>query len=348
MLKKMELDVDTILHTPLSGEHNKRKHLKNKFEFWEKCTWGEIIVDIKNHLYLFFPKKRNIKKRLAEHRYINFSKFNNRYIQAVPDKNYKQELYDYVILGSDQIWNPYGEGRDTFYFQPDVAGEKKVTYAPSFGVDAIPDDKDAFYEEMLSGYGTGAVREESGKLLYEKYTGKSAEILVDPTMLLSENDWSQLCIEESAPQKKYILVYFLALKSEKVYRIIKKYAQKNGYEVILLLQQNKYYAYGPTQFVNLIKNAELLITDSFHGCVFSIIMHTKFQVLSRTAKNSKENMNSRIDTLLSKFSMQNAMVDNSQLCNKEIVYDFGHSDKVLEAEKGKALNYLSEKLGKGK
>ncbi len=150
-----------------------------------------------------------------------------------------------------------------------------------------------------------SVREEAGKKIVEDLTGrKDVEVLVDPTMLLTAEEWDNVSNKpEQLKTDKYILNYFLGELSEKRKNEIDRIAKENGCKIINMLDSNSpFYKTGPAEFLYLEKNAFLICTDSFHACVFSILYNRPFIVFEREDNNVS--MNSRIDTLLNKFHLQ--------------------------------------------
>lgn len=164
-------------------------------------------------------------------------------------------------------------------------------------------------------------------------------------MMLSKDEWLKVAKMPSwKSDKKYILTYFLGNKDEETEIRINKIAIENDLEIINLMDisSKKVYCVDPSEFIALINNAELMCTDSFHGIVFSLIMKTNFMLFNR--KDKEISMNSRLETLLSKFDMQSRLdkniTDDKQIFNT----DFSNVDKVINTEKEKAINYLKNAL----
>lgn len=149
-----------------------------------------------------------------------------------------------------------------------------------------------------------SVREEDGQKIIRELTGRNAEILLDPTMLLPQNQWNAL---SKKPHKElpehYVVCYFLGMIDKKYNKIIQDFAKKVKLPIIMLfdISYPDYYVFDPNEVLYCIKNAEYVLTDSFHGSVFSILFKKNFYVFGRN--EGKINMSSRLNTLLNTFDL---------------------------------------------
>lgn len=254
------------------------------------------------------------------------------------------DKYDFFIVGSDQVWNPefaaYDEDFLTF-----SDNNKKIAFSASFGVNDIKNDelKEKFSNE-LGKFKSISVRENRGKEIIYNLTGrKDVEILVDPTMLLDENEW-KFVTEKPKKLKsgRYILMYFLGKIQEDWSNEIKRIAEENDCYIINILDnRDKFYESGPKEFLYLEKNAFLICTDSFHSSVFGIIFDTPFIVFER--KDTWGTMNSRLDTLLSKFSLEDRKFNN-HIENELLHCNYTTAKKILKSEKEHSLRFIREAL----
>ena len=292
-----------------------------------------------------------INNELINQRMKIFKKFTEEYIlereyNILEDEGLKDlcEIYSYFIVGSDQVWNPDNIRSTPIYFLTFAERNKRISFAPSFGVSKIPSEWEKDYKIWLSGMHRLSVREETGAEIIKKLTGKDATVLVDPTLLLSKEKWLSISKESiNKPKNKYILTYFLGDVPYKRRKIINSIAKKNNLEVINLadIRDKKTYLAGPSEFIDYINSASVLFTDSFHGCVFSILLETPFVVYERIGSTS---MYSRIDTLLSKFQLESRKAENIKTMDEIFKVDYSHIPPILEAERKKAFDYLKEAL----
>lgn len=192
-------------------------------------------------------------------------------------------LYDVYVTGSDQLWNPrYCNGDPAFmlHFAPDNA--LKISYAASIGTDKLPDELHPVYRNLLGRYAHIAVRENSGADVIKGITGKNATVVLDPTLLLNRDQWNEIAVKKRQYNKKYILCYFLNYTFNAFPYVDKLtgYIQEHtGYEVVRVARPphklgicHTHYEAGasPEEFLALIRDAEIVLTTSFHGTAFAI------------------------------------------------------------------------------
>lgn len=215
--------------------------------------------------------------------------------------------FDAVIAGSDQIWSPLVFD-EKFYLSYLGSKVKKISYAPSFGVNNIDNSNlCGKIGKLIDDFDYVSVREDSGKNIVSKLCNKEATVVVDPTLLLSKTEWHAFAEEYTAFDTKteYLLAYFLG--DNKRYEKYLKWAKKNGLRVVLIPSKVHNYcceyevteSLTPEQFVYLFEHAKCVCTDSFHGTVFSIIFNRPFLTLARFDEKSKINQNERLRSLLS-------------------------------------------------
>ena len=180
----------------------------------------------------------------------NFKKFSDKYINAIFDYEVKPDLndrYDYFIAGSDQIWNPnFVDLKNEFLQFADR--KKRVAYAASFGVSEIKTDKIEIVKKGLEGIDYISVREQAGAKIVKDLTGKDVPVLVDPTLLLTAEEWEKV-MERPVwyRDEKYILVYFLSKLPDKIRNDIKNLAEKYKLKIIDLMDRENidYYCSPP-------------------------------------------------------------------------------------------------------
>jgi len=171
-------------------------------------------------------------------------------------------------------------------------------------------------------------------------------VLIDPTLVLTSDEWRNLLDLKSIKfEKKTIVAYFLDEPSEKAKNLL-CYFSKHDYQIISLLYKRKgawfdfYVNAGPTQFLQYIINADIIVTDSFHGTAFSILFKKDFYVFERMYKGS-EKQSTRIDNLLKKLGLSNRY-DTQKLISDQINYDA--CDDILNVEREKAKKYLKNSI----
>lgn len=251
--------------------------------------------------------------------------------------------YDYFLVGSDQVWNPdFGLKGDLTFLE--FAKNNRISFSASIGVDKVPDELKDKYIKGLNGLNHISVRENKAKEIVKELTKREeVEVLVDPTMLLSKEEWQKVAKRpENMTEKKYILTYFLGNVSKDAKENLEKYAKENDLDIIDVMDNgNPKDWIGPAEFVYLEDHAELICTDSFHSCVFGILMETPFIVFNRVDHNKP--MNSRIETLLSKFELEDRKY-NGALTEEMLKCDFSKCKDILKEEIKKADKFLRKAL----
>ena len=242
----------------------------------------------------------------------NFGPFSD-VIETYSDLKQYAKKYSDVIVGSDQLWLPSGLATN-FYnlmFVPDEV--IKISYSASFGVSKIPFYQKGRTKAYLDRIDHLSVREQSGAKIIKELTGRNAEVILDPTMIIDRSVWDENIPDRDLVGKKYIFCYFLGDNPDQREEV-QKLAKHSGLPIVVLRHLDEYiasdesfgdealYDVGPREFVNLIRHAEFVCTDSFHGSVFSIIYRKQFVSFNRY-KASSNSRNSRLDTLFSNIGL---------------------------------------------
>lgn len=319
-----------------------RNRIKNRCIVWRKSY-----------------KNRKIQEKFSEQideQHIKFNEFygkiphDNQRV-SVTKKQYFDNTYEKIIVGSDQVWNP--KYFCETYFLNFVSDEKKYSYAPSIGCDYLKEEQSTYLKEKLEGHFQRiSVREKTGKkLLEEILPNEIIESVLDPTLLFDGEWWtSKLSLVEKKNIDEYILVYTLSDNMWYKEAILNIQKSLNIQKIIYITPEDNLYFYkevdnivinaGPTEFLDLIKNAEYIITDSFHGVCFSLNFEKTFWCLERFGnKNYQRNENSRIKDLLFELDL------NDRFCQKGSNIKRGRLDyndvnlKLLELRK-KSKMYL--------
>lgn len=298
-------------------------------------------------------RKRNFREFNSQ--YVNFSKYTLQKNRA--PKNLATH-YDAFFVGSDQVWNPafrlIREDIDN-YFASFAPKEKKFSYAASFGISEIPAQYTDYYCEKLSSFCRISVREDQGIDIVSSLSGETAESVCDPTLLLNTAEWNVIMEKPSwVTQGRYLVTYFLGEISEDVHQSIKTYTKQKNLKVISLQSEfikgrdiidQDSFAASPQQFLWLIAHSECVLTDSFHACVFSILYRRPFQVFSRKAFEENNKMESRLESLLSKFELQNRMCEGELIKNLLTEpLDDDTIERVLSMEQEKGYSFIQECL----
>ena len=265
--------------------------------------------------------------------------------------------YDIFISGSDQVFCTYLLPLSAYYGEFALPFKKVISYAASSNTKKFTQKAEDLFVKKLQRLNKISVREKTLKNYIEKISSKKAELVLDPTFLLSSNDWLEISNPKNIPNKKYIFCYFLGSKSSWQRQKAQEYADEYGYEVVHLpyimrtiRPSDKYltgqgrYDVGPREFIALINNAECVFTDSFHGLAFSINFNKNFYIFDRDDETGTKSMNARITDTLEMFGLQKRHITNKNDILDNILVDFTNAHKILEQEKQKSINWLLNAL----
>lgn len=265
--------------------------------------------------------------------------------------------YDAFICGSDQLWLPNNLGSHfyTLEFAPD--DKPKISYATSFGVSYIPFFQKRNTSKFLNRFSSLSTRETAGASIIKDLTGKDAEVVCDPTMLITSEEWTQIIPDKSIFNEPYIFCYFLGtnenhrkialeLKNKTNLKIITVPFLDNFIDTDIIFGDIQLYDIDSADFINLIRHAEYILTDSFHGTVFSILYNKPFMIFNRFG-NDKNSRNSRIDTICSTLNLNERRYDGSVI-KIENPIDYKNVNNRLRILRESSINFLQKALENNK
>ncbi|HHU85107.1 MAG TPA: polysaccharide pyruvyl transferase family protein [Clostridiales bacterium] len=225
---------------------------------------------------------------------------------------------DIYFAGSDQIWNPlFPNGKDKAFFLDFVKSGIKASYAASFACDNIPDDLIEHYKTSLANLDYISVREKSAVRILENL-GYQGERVLDPVFLLEKSSWDEIAVEED--HEPYLFLYDFD-GNEEITRIAKRIAKEKNLKIYSLFKSDfadKTFEFMcPREFVGIIKNADFVISNSFHATAFSVIYKKEFAVINR-----KQAINTRMRDLLADLGLSDRLIiDVDNASSEPIDYD---------------------------
>ena len=301
-------------------------------------------------------------KTMIDRRNKAFDAFVDKYMVASPKYVGYDELkkaagkYSMAVLGSDQVWNPINSGSDFYTLNWLRKGTKRVAYAPSFGVSEVPTLLKRSYVQFLKKFDHISVREKRGQKIVKQLTGRQVPVVCDPTLLFKAEDWDEIMPEKPVAEGKYIFCYLLGNRNEPR-KCVLKLAKKTGLPIVMMpfFGEISEYDYklnakfvdnpDPSHFVNAIKNAEYVCTDSYHGTVFSILYRKKLLVFRRHSADSSKNTFSRLESLLSIAGMKDRVVEDvweDRFLDATTDYNKVHEN--IDKLRKKSWDYLSDSM----
>lgn len=306
-----------------------------------KKLCGKNIEQIYPRSVIRMDKIHNFNERM---------KYSRPYV--CPDELYDNApVYDIYISGSDQLWNPtMNYCIEPYFLTFAPKGSKKISYATSIGVADLQEKEKQSYKIWLSDYSHISVREKTAQQLLSSFVGKTIEQVLDPSFLLTKEEWLSISIDPKI-SKPYILLFTLEF-SERLLQYVNRLKIESGLEVVYLCWRQPVVSLdyiverdaGIEEFLGYIRNASLVITNSFHGSVFSIILETRnfFSFVGGSKRGS------RIVDLLSQFNLGDHLLDNN-LCQtyddlSKFIPNYDKIQGLIHKERNRACDFLRKAL----
>lgn len=307
-----------------------------------------------NHLVLHIAKSailflRFYKNKKKENNYIIFR---NKYMRLSSKTYYGDKeilenppVYDLFISGSDQIFNISLSGGSKSYYLSFTNKRPKMSYASSFGRSKISQEELLLLKKELPSFRAISCREKNAIDIIKKETGLPASLVVDPTLLLNELEWSTMVSKVKLP-KKFIFVYAMEY-SEALKNFISIVKKEKGLAVYTMtggksaekLQGIKCYTFGPSEFLYAIKNATYVITNSFHGTIFSMIFKKSFFCIFHSTRNV------RLENIMELTNNSKRLVKSNNIKNSnEFLIDGETSYNCLNSIIQYSKDYITESI----
>jgi hypothetical protein len=264
--------------------------------------------------------------------------------------------YVAFISGSDQVWNP--NAVRNLYLQNFISDDKrKIAYAASIGRSSFSNKEANILIPNIERFDFLGVREYTAKSLLEEFINKDIKVVIDPTLLLTEEEWQSVAAPRQI-EPKYALFYFFS-DSYIIRKRLKDFCRKKQLAMVIIPYAKQEFNFGdgkgdciqlksvgPHEFISAIKYADYVFTDSFHGAVFSIIHQKEFVVFDRN-KMEHVSMNSRLYDLLALFNLSNRLISLDKISEMENIadIDYNNVNATLNRERKKSLDYLKNAIG---
>lgn len=362
------LDLNNISNETIVVDNNS-DFKKGKLKYYLSQIFNFSFIKSKfGMIKLKFDKKLNRKlNKNINARNKKYSEFRKEFRFSESCNNYSElsqlarKNYTDIIVGSDQLWLPVNVVSDyyTLNWVPDDIN--KISYSTSFGVSKIPKKYEKMYNSFLNRINYLSVREESGVKIVNNISRNKAELVCDPTILLTKEDWEKIGTKNRLIKEKYILCYFLGNNLEHR-KFAERLREKTGCKIVSLNHADEYVKYsdvfcdyspfdiGPREWINLMKNAEYICTDSFHGTVFSILFNKIFFDFRRHSNKNKNNTNSRIDSLLDVAGISNERILNGNEEIEDVLkyeIDYMSVNKNMKKFREKSQKWLLDAIENG-
>ena len=357
-LDKLGYENETIDISGFNGEIKKAKML-----YFAKASLTSDILLSKLGMATNVLRRKLSKGAYKENSIIRNKKFDDfykehfrlseKYTSKADLSNKCKEKYSAVLVGSDQLWLPGNSAGDyyTLNFVPKEVNT--IAYATSFGQSVLPSDSAKKATVFLKKIRHIGVREESGQKLVKELAERSVPVVCDPTLLFTGDEWMSIQKEEAKINEPYILCYFLG-NNPPHREFAKRLKEKTGCKIIALTHLDEYvksdegyadytpYDVDPADFLNIIRNAQYVCTDSFHCSLFSMLYKKEFFTFKRYARKTKSSTNSRLDTLFNLAGVKGRVLNGDEDIQKclDMNIDYEKVHKNLEKIREESYQYL--------
>lgn len=316
------------------------------------CVWNKIRM-----ILSFGEKKRNFETfRKDKIKFTPLSYHNSDELKKNPGN------FDLYVSGSDQIWNPEVFQYDYSYFLDFITDGRKISYGSSYGRARFSNEQRLRCESLLKDFEAISVRESSGVAITKGLFGIDSQVVLDPTLLLSKEEWLDILPKERIVKDKFILCYFMPgdrLVNDAIESIAQELSKNYGLRIIRLgIKEYKVIKYGykdcdicagPYEFLQYFRDSEYVITNSFHGAAFSINFSKKAFLPINMNINDENCLHDRITSLVKLLNAENMIVpiygerlerftDNSENS------DFESVQRILLSERCKSIQYLENSI----
>ena len=299
--------------------------------FFRPKTLAKIAL--KNAVQRYNPSFQ----RFVENHLVSTSE---RYDQCLPD----QGAFDFFAVGSVQVWNMRCNGNDANFFLPGIPSDKKVAYAVSTGSKIRERYGGTEVESLISDFKYASFRESDSAKEASEFLGHPAPAVLDPTLLLSSEEWASLSDYSLVPKRKYVLVYMIA-EDRRLLRIAKEIAKQNGFAVLYInLGYRPYpgvrnlFSVTPKQWLGLFEKADYVATNSFHGLCFSTAFRKPFSIRTLDANPVANN---RILGFLEHYSLTGRLTSS---INNALECDYASLETNIVSDREASIGFLKTAL----
>lgn len=349
-------------HKVWTEDRKKNSSRRERIVFFLKSLIIYAFAPILNRLSkIYYSTPRDIHKINKNPEYFKFKYLSTTVPIYSNNKNkLKKYAFDTYIVGSDQVWRPkYSYGEDSLYnYFLDFTINKKVTriaYAASFGVSKweFSEEQTIKCASLIKQFDHISVREDNGVDFCKRYFNVDAELTLDPTLLLDKEEYIALVEAENEHRfSEDLFCYFLDPTNEKEY-IAKQISERLNIHLFSIMPTGVFYKVGPKNFDKCIyapvtswlrayMDAKFIVTDSFHGTVFSIIFNKPFIVIANEDRGI-----SRFTSILKLFGLEDRLIYSKSELTPELItrpIDFDKVNSIKKMKQRESLSFLTTAL----
>lgn len=325
--------------------------MKVKIINYRNPKYGSVDIHKENICYLLAPILQHFSKRFKLANLI----FRKKYIHETRLVRNSEEIcklskqFDAIVFGSDQIWAPN-------LLNPVYLGEsvdknvRKISYAASIGLNDIPDNLVPIYRQLLSNFYAVSIREQEGKELLKAKCHIDSIVVLDPTLMININIYSKIQRKIKGIQKPYLFCYFLN-KEHQYKEKVQNYAREHNLQIIGASDKVedgewmiRLTGLGADHFLWLINHAQTIMTDSYHGSIFSLLFHKNLWIFQRFDENNPICQNSRIRQLQTNFNLEHRIISATSQIDESALIDYDYFESQLKTLRVSSLDFLKNAL----
>lgn len=312
----------------------------------------KLLPVVQNMFCMFHQKNKRLRNKRFDEFHAKYNHLTSTVYPSVKSLYEAKFNYDVLCIGSDQVWNYMkGYSLEPFFACFDKNNTKKITYASSIGLSSLSVEAEQVFKKELSNFAYISVREQQASEILEKLLNRKIDVVLDPTLILNKQEWIEVAKYDMCPKEKYLLVYIVTIKPcDYVLTLARHIAKQRNLKIVRICRDaypehsgsdvEEILTAGPSDFVGLFSKAEFVVTNSFHGTVFSINFSKPFYSVIK----SHHSTNSRLTSILKKLGLEDRIVPVGSQLPMISDIDFSDPSAKLEAERKLSIEYINNAL----
>ena len=312
----------------------------------------KLLPVVQNMFCMFHQKNKRLRNKRFDEFHAKYNHLTSTVYPSVKSLYEAKFNYDVLCIGSDQVWNYMkGYSLEPFFACFDKNNTKKITYASSIGLSSLSVEAEQVFKKELANFAYISVREQQASEILEKLLNRKIDVVLDPTLILNKQEWIEVAKYDMCPKEKYLLVYIVTIKPcDYVLTLARHIAKRRNLKIVRICRDaypehsgsdvEEILTAGPSDFVGLFSKAEFVVTNSFHGTVFSINFSKPFYSVIK----SHHSTNSRLTSILKKLGLEDRIVPVGSQLPMISDIDFSDPSAKLEAERKLSIEYINNAL----
>ena len=312
----------------------------------------KLLPVVQNMFCMFHQKNKRLRNKRFDEFHAKYNHLTSTVYPSVKSLYEAKFNYDVLCIGSDQVWNYMkGYSLEPFFACFDKNNTKKITYASSIGLSSLSVEAEQVFKKELASFAYISVREQQASEILEKLLNRKIDVVLDPTLILNKQEWIEVAKYDMCPKEKYLLVYIVTIKPcDYVLTLARHIAKQRNLKIVRICRDaypehsgsdvEEILTAGPSDFVGLFSKAEFVVTNSFHGTVFSINFSKPFYSVIK----SHHSTNSRLTSILKKLGLEDRIVPVGSQLPMISDIDFSGPSAKLEAERKLSIEYINKAL----